>query len=368
MRKILLFLMINSLFVFGCKEKEEPKVESIRFEFANINLNYSDSVLLKVNYQPSNLESPQYIWTSENEKIALVNENGFVKATGIGSVKISVSTIDKRLHASININVNRIVVLNYDSVNLNKNDSILLVAQTNPEAVFDWKSSNSNIVTVNNGLVIAKSTGNADIIVTVDGIKDTCKVYVNNPIKKIEFEDSVIILKINEKVRFDLDMINFYTITPKDADNKKVAFSFDKSYLEFFDYSNFRIYDITGIKYGSTNLFIESYDGKLSDTCKILVIPNIGFVVYDPLGNSGNAELKIDNKTDDSIMLTKIFVFDITKNVIIDRILDENLLGVVLSNGSKKITNYKYNKVNSLFRCFFRYKNVEYFADCKLII
>lgn len=64
-----------------------------------------ESTELKVKIEPENADLQKLIWKSDNEKVAIVNENGKVTAVGNGTVEITVTTEDGKITASIMITV-----------------------------------------------------------------------------------------------------------------------------------------------------------------------------------------------------------------------------------------------------------------------
>ncbi|MFQ7867357.1 MAG: Ig-like domain-containing protein [Blautia wexlerae] len=64
-----------------------------------------ESTELKVKIEPENADLQKLIWKSDNEKVAIVNENGKVTAVGNGTAEITVTTEDGKITASIMITV-----------------------------------------------------------------------------------------------------------------------------------------------------------------------------------------------------------------------------------------------------------------------
>ena len=64
-----------------------------------------ESTELKVKLEPENADLQKLIWKSDNEKVAITDENGKVTAVGNGTAKIIVTTEDGKITASIMITV-----------------------------------------------------------------------------------------------------------------------------------------------------------------------------------------------------------------------------------------------------------------------
>ena len=64
-----------------------------------------ESTELKVKLEPENADLQKLIWKSDNEKVAITDENGKVTAVGNGTAEITVTTEDGKITASIIITV-----------------------------------------------------------------------------------------------------------------------------------------------------------------------------------------------------------------------------------------------------------------------
>lgn len=129
------------------------------------------------------------IWSSSNENIATVNQEGKVTATSIGEAIISATTEDGGFKANATVTVTQPVLgitLDKTSVNLNVGASAQLAATINPSNANNlnvtWSSTNTNVATVNNvGKVTAVGAGQATITVTtVDGNKKATSLITVN--------------------------------------------------------------------------------------------------------------------------------------------------------------------------------------------
>ncbi len=175
---------------------EEPPITtmgSIHLNKNELSLKENESETLTVSF----LEIPsstKVIWSSSNENVAVV-ENGKVTAKGVGNTIITVSTEDGKYNDTCNVEVKNIVndqtivpitsiSLNKDSLSLYVGEAEKLVATILPNNASDlnlvWTSSNSNVATVENGKIVAKTAGITTITVSnVDGTRSaTCNVTV----------------------------------------------------------------------------------------------------------------------------------------------------------------------------------------------
>lgn len=144
-------------------------------------------------------------WSSSDTHVATV-DNGAVTAWGQGTAIITAWT-DTGATATCEV-----TVLNQKSSQLNRSYVYLSIEYNNPQpryqlylkssdngydSVYQWRSSNPNVATVDrNGVVTAVSEGNATIYArTVRGMTLSCKIVVENNIGRITLSDSRLYLE-----------------------------------------------------------------------------------------------------------------------------------------------------------------------------
>ena len=131
------------------------------------------------------------IWSTSDVNVATVSESGSIKAVGVGNCVINAkSSLDNNISASISISVSGISVtgisLNKTSTNLNVGGEEQLTATISPSDATNknivWSSSDSSIVSVNNGLIKALQAGQATITATSEdgNFSATCLVNVSS--------------------------------------------------------------------------------------------------------------------------------------------------------------------------------------------
>ena len=168
-----------------------------------LELNENGSGKLNVSYNPSDATNKKVTWKSDDPNIATVDGSGNVKAVGPGTTTITVIANDNAHTAKATVTVNALDKT-LKGISLNKKELTLDVGKTetltityNPANAENkevtWKSSNSMIVSVENGKLTAKKPGTVTITVTSsDGdYKVTCQVKVPSPpIETIEFKEA----------------------------------------------------------------------------------------------------------------------------------------------------------------------------------
>lgn len=130
----------------------------------------------------------------------------------------------------------------------------------------EWSSSNSDIVSVENGKITAKTKGDATITVKScdTGITATCNVKVLSKVTSISLNKTE--LSLNKGDTYDLT----YTIAPDDAANKDVEWYSSNS--DIVSVTNGKI---TAKKAGNAIITIKAKETGISSSCKVTVTAKV---------------------------------------------------------------------------------------------
>ena len=297
--------------------EEEPEPEVINVENVTLNsqneeLKIGDTVTLVATITPSNATNKNVTWSSDNTNVATVN-NGVVRAVGEGKANITVTTVDGNKTAVCEITVlpkeepepdPEPEVINVESVSLNiqsdeleMGETVALVATVMPSNATNknvtWSSDNTNVATVNNGVVRAVGEGSANITVTtVDGNKTaTCMITVlpeeepepepePTPEPEVINVESVALNSQNEELKIGETTTLVATVMPSNATNKNVVWSSDNTNVATVNNGV-----VTAVGEGSTNITVTTVDGNKTAVCKITVVDEqedvISTISYD---------------------------------------------------------------------------------------
>ena len=129
-------------------------------------------------------------WSSSDTTKATVNANGLVTAVAKGEVTITAAVGEVKDTIKITITDSSPVVVEVESVTLNKTEITLdvggtetLTATVLPENATDktvtWETSDAKVATVANGVVTAVAKGEATVTAKAGEKSATCKVIVN---------------------------------------------------------------------------------------------------------------------------------------------------------------------------------------------
>ena len=227
-----------------------------------------ETLTLTATITPSNATNKNVIWSSNNTSVATV-ANGVVTALNAGTAIITATTEDGGKTATCEI----IVKTKVTGVSLDKSDATLyegenlsLIATIVPDNATNknvaWKSSNTSVATVVDGVVSALKAGVATITVTTEdgGKTATCNVTVKAKVASVSLNKSEASLYEGETVSL------IATITPSNATNKNVIWSSsDTSVATVLNGK------VTALKAGTTSITVTTEDGGKTATCNVTV-------------------------------------------------------------------------------------------------
>ena len=271
----------------SCKVIVNPTLAtSITLDKTEVELEATQTTTLVATVLPELATNKSVTWSSSNESVATVDENGVVTAIAVGEATITATTTDgSNLSASCKVTVNPTLAT---SITLDKTEVVLeatqtttLVATVLPELTTNksltWSSSNESIATVDeNGVVTAIAVGEATITATTtDGsnLSASCKVTVV-PTLAVSIELNQTEASVEEKTDLQLTA----TILPEHTTNKEVAWSSSDIQVASVDNTGL----VTMYSAGEVIITATTTDGtNLSATCRINVYSGIDGVEGD---------------------------------------------------------------------------------------
>ena len=222
------------------------------------------TIALSVGYTPENASIKSVTWSSANEKIATVNQNGFVTGVSKGQVNIRATAADgSGRYATFQVTVRQQptdieLKSKTDTVNIGSYMTIqatVLPSNANDKAV-TWSSSNESIAKVNSaGRVTPVAPGSCVITcrsTNYEGVAASMTVTVQQPVTKISF------LEKEASVHVGSMTTVFWQVEPANATNQAVTFSSRDERIATVDQSG----TIRGVKRGSTTVTVTAADGS----------------------------------------------------------------------------------------------------------
>jgi len=172
---------------------EDIAVTSITLSSSSLTVTEGDEAMLTATILPTNATDNSVTWSSSDESIATVSDEGVVSAKSAGSATITVTANDGsgvKATCDVTVEAKTIYVTNisidYYQLTMTEGDEETLIATVTPSDAMNtsvtWSSSDESVATVSNiGVVTAVSAGTATITATADDgsdVKGTCYVTV----------------------------------------------------------------------------------------------------------------------------------------------------------------------------------------------
>ena len=220
---------------------------------------------------PENALNRNYTLKSLDERVAALDDEGFVVLKSYGKARIQATTEDGGYTDVCEFDVYEHTVgirLETEQTRVRKGGRLTLSAVAQPEGKTDgrlvWSSSDGSVASVDEeGVVSGKSKGEAVITVTaVDGgYTAECRVRVYQPVTELRMDNRSVTVDTGEDIQLTA------TILPYDADNKSIVWSSDNP--DVADVNGKGV--VTGVKAGQTVIRATSEDEGISDFCVVTV-------------------------------------------------------------------------------------------------
>ena len=164
----------------------QTPVKGIKLDATTLELTVGATGQLTATLQPEDATDQTVTWSSSNEGVVTVDQNGGLKAKAAGTANITVKTNDGGFTATCKVTVKPVAVtgitLDRSEVSMKVGDMIVLTPTIQPENATDqavtWSSSNPTTVKVENGKLTALQEGTATITAKCGNKTATCTVTV----------------------------------------------------------------------------------------------------------------------------------------------------------------------------------------------
>lgn len=244
--------------------------------------------------EPVDASDQSVVWSSANEEIATVDENGNITALKSGKTVVTVTTTDGEFTADVNVTVSSSVVsvtgiaLNKNTLELSVNSSATLKATIKPNNAsnkgISWSSSNSKVAVVDtNGKITGKSAGTAVITATTkDGkYEATCKVTVNTvKVSGVSITTKPLTMYVGENKTVKA------SVSPSNATNKDVTWSTSDQNIAKVTQKGI----VTGVNAGTATITVTTKDGNYSKSISVTVKEKKAVTEIKITGSSSGTE------------------------------------------------------------------------------
>ena len=351
-------------------------VTGVSLNASTVKMYVGQSYQLIHTIKPSNATNKGVTWSSSNTNVVSVS-NGKIVGKSSGKARITVTTNDGRYSAYTDVTViNRpssnssssskpssssssgssissSIDIVKDMIELNKGSEEKLeykLSQDLTDSIIIWKSSNTDVAVVKNGIVSAISDGEATITATINGkdIKDTCKVIVKKlDLTGIVFEDESLSISVGKTLKLTLNALPSGADLPSlkwDVDNKDILSVSDEGVIK-------------GINVGEAVVTVSSMDGKYSASINIIVTPYVSEPIeinvegYDLNFDENTYSYTLKIKNEKSLKITSnVKDISIKGN---DKLENGSLITItVFNNDGSKTYNIKIEKSKSYVYIF----------------
>ena len=351
-------------------------VTGVSLNASTVKMYVGQSYQLIHTIKPSNATNKGVTWSSSNTNVVSVS-NGKIVGKSSGKARITVTTNDGRYSAYTDVTViNRpssnssssskpssssssgssissSIDIIKDTIELNKGSEEKLeykLSQDLTDSIIIWKSSNTDVAVVKNGIVTAISDGEATITATINGkdIKDTCKVIVRKlDLMGIVFEDESLSISVGKTLKLTLNAL------PSGADLPSLKWDVDN--IEILSVSDEGV--IKAINVGEAIVTVSSVDGKYSASLNIIVTPYVSEPIeinvegYDLNFDENTYSYTLKIKNEKSLKITSnVKDISIKGN---DKLENGSLITItVFNDGGSKTYNIKIEKSKSYVYIF----------------
>lgn len=187
---------------------EQQEVSAVEISPTSITLQVGRSYTLTGAIRKWNATAGRtLVWSSENESVATVDENGTVTGVGIGETQVKASVDDKSAVCLVTVVSSRVpaesVSIDREQLLIENGKSAILSATVSPSGSTDtvvWSSSDPEVVSIDpsSGKVTATGSGYAEIFATAGDVSTSVKVLARGNLwisqldpltKPVSFED-----------------------------------------------------------------------------------------------------------------------------------------------------------------------------------
>ena len=259
------------------------KATGIKLDKTEVSLERDATVQLAATVTPVDADDRTVIWSSNDNGIARVDDNGRVTAVSVGTTTITATTNDgSGLTASCTLTVTpktvQSITMDEEALNLERGETTRLTVIVTPQDADDvsvtWYSNNSGVATVDDGgRVTAIEVGTAVITATTNdgsGLSAKCTVTVTpKEVDDISINKEILKMEIG-----DIEQLTV-VISPADADDKTVTWRSADAEVASVNSDGV----VTARKAGETTITATASNG-LTAECQVEVTDPNG--IYSP--------------------------------------------------------------------------------------
>ncbi len=323
----------------SCQVTVLQRSESITLDAESAFLYIGDKKQLTATILPADASNQKVVWSSSDDTIASVDQEGLVTALKVGKVQITATAEDGALKAVCEVEVAAFVSgIKFDKneLELYNGDTYTLQATILPEdannKTLSWSSSSPTIATVDeNGMITAIAAGTATITATAtdeSGITATCKVTVLQHVESITLHTTSGSIYVGQAKYLRA------TILPENASNKNVVWSSTNEAVATVDQTGL----VSAHKAGQTQIVATTEEGGLTAACDVTVNQYVTEIALDAVTATlyTNETLQLNATVAPNDATNKSVAWTSSNPTVAS--VDQNGLVTALSAGSAMIT------------------------------
>ena len=233
------------------------------------------SAVLSASVSPEAASDRAVAWSSSDRSVATVDKSGTVHGLKPGTATVTATAEGKSGTCAVTVKAKAVnvteVTLDKTELTLTEGETETLTATVRPDNADNrkvtWSSDKTEVATVDGaGRVTAVKAGEATVTVTTEdgGKTASCKVTVKAKavnVTEVTLDKTELTLTEGETETLTA------TVKPDNADNRKVAWSSDKTEIATVDGAG----KVTAVKAGEAVVTVTTEDGGKTASCKVTV-------------------------------------------------------------------------------------------------
>lgn len=286
---------------YDVKEHPSDKVDSLFVKNKTLTVSKGYETAIETLVSPAT-STAVVTWSSSDEKVATVNEDGYVKGISVGHATITAKAGDKEVAVSVNVGEevlpDKIEILKAKkTISVGEMDNIFVSIKPDDSMVKEYYATSSNpdvAAAYSNMGVKGIKPGKATITLrTINGLETKYEVTVKPAVAKIKFVKKTDKLKVGKKFKFEADALN--SAGKKDVATTGVEWSVTDTRIASIDK---KTGELTAKKAGKVFVKATSKglteDGK-NTAAKILKVEITGNV------QTGNSNKSVEKKSENKV-------------------------------------------------------------------
>lgn len=257
-----------------CNVTVTMQVASITLSESSVTLNEGSSAKISATILPDDATDKSVTWTSLDETVATVSEDGTITALRAGKTEIMVTSnaSGKFAFCSVEVLSQASVSLNKAAVTLYEGETASVIATVTPASATDksvtWRSLDETVAKVSaDGTVTAVSVGKTDIIVTSNatGKDAVCKIEVLCHVESVSLDKTEVALQLGVG---DTHADLVATVSPEHASDKSVTWKSSNTKVATVD-ENGRV---TAVAAGYATIQVKTNDQEKTASCTVQIL------------------------------------------------------------------------------------------------